>query len=101
MNVLRRKNDAVKTTACDTKFSYPKRLKETCLLENNETKKVPAVNSSDLSYNLCFAQTKPGYVDSYTPSPENLAQPEKFQDMKFGLFIHWGIYGVMDSEPES
>lgn len=44
---------------------------------------------------LSIAQTKPGYLESYTPSPENLAQREKFQDMKFGLFIHWGIYSIM------
>lgn len=48
-----------------------------------------------LAINLCFAQTKPGYLESYTPSPENLTQREKFQDMKFGLFIHWGIYSIM------
>lgn len=45
--------------------------------------------------NLSIAQTKPGYLQNYTPSPENLAQREVFQDMKFGLFIHWGIYSIM------
>lgn len=30
----------------------------------------------------------------YTPSPENLKAREWFQDSKFGLFIHWGVYSV-------
>jgi alpha-L-fucosidase len=32
---------------------------------------------------------------NYTPSADNLAQREHFQDMKFGLFIHWGIYSEL------
>lgn len=32
---------------------------------------------------------------SYTPSPENLKNRSEFQDMKFGVFIHWGIYSMM------
>lgn len=31
----------------------------------------------------------------YEPSPENLKNREWFQDNKYGLFIHWGIYSVM------
>lgn len=34
---------------------------------------------------------------TYTPAAENLAQRQKFQDMKFGLFIHWGIYSILGS----
>jgi alpha-L-fucosidase len=30
----------------------------------------------------------------YKPSPENLKAREWFQDSKFGLFIHWGVYSV-------
>jgi alpha-L-fucosidase len=33
--------------------------------------------------------------DRYEPSPENLAAREAFQDAKFGLFIHWGIYSLL------
>jgi alpha-L-fucosidase len=44
---------------------------------------------------LSMAQTQPGYLAAYTPSQENLAQRETFQDNKFGLFIHWGIYSIM------
>jgi alpha-L-fucosidase len=32
---------------------------------------------------------------SYQPAPENLRAREWFQDSKFGLFIHWGVYSVL------
>jgi alpha-L-fucosidase len=31
----------------------------------------------------------------YTPSPENMKSREWFQDARFGLFIHWGVYSVL------
>jgi alpha-L-fucosidase len=31
----------------------------------------------------------------YQPSPENLKARQDFQDMKFGMFIHWGVYSVL------
>ncbi len=31
----------------------------------------------------------------YTPAPENLQAREWFQDAKFGMFIHWGVYSVL------
>jgi alpha-L-fucosidase len=31
----------------------------------------------------------------YVPMPENLAARESFQDAKFGVFIHWGVYSVL------
>lgn len=34
----------------------------------------------------------------YTPAPENLEARKHFQDMKFGLFIHWGVYAVPGGE---
>jgi alpha-L-fucosidase len=30
----------------------------------------------------------------YRPTPENLKARQWFQDAKFGLFIHWGVYSV-------
>jgi len=39
----------------------------------------------------CVATAQP----HYTPSPENLKSREWFQDNKFGLFIHWGVYSVL------
>jgi alpha-L-fucosidase len=34
-------------------------------------------------------------ADEYTPSAENLKARRWFQDAKFGLFIHWGVYSVL------
>jgi len=31
----------------------------------------------------------------YEPSPDNIKSREWFQDAKFGLFIHWGVYSVL------
>ena len=31
----------------------------------------------------------------YKPAPENLAARESFQDARFGMFIHWGVYSVL------
>jgi len=31
----------------------------------------------------------------YTPSPENLRMRQWFQDSKFGMFVHWGIYSIL------
>jgi alpha-L-fucosidase len=34
--------------------------------------------------------------EGYQPTPENLAARQWFQDAKFGMFIHWGIYSVLE-----
>src|SRR5262249_43348218 len=39
-------------------------------------------------HGICAAQT-------YKPSASNLKARQWFQDSKFGLFIHWGVYGVL------
>jgi alpha-L-fucosidase len=31
----------------------------------------------------------------YQPAPENLTARQEFQDEKFGMFIHWGVYSVL------
>jgi alpha-L-fucosidase len=31
----------------------------------------------------------------YQPAPENLQARREFQDAKFGMFIHWGVYSVL------
>ena len=41
--------------------------------------------------NLVHAPAQPGY----TPSADNLKARETFQDDKFGIFIHWGIYSML------
>ena len=32
---------------------------------------------------------------SYKPSEANLENRAWFQDAKFGLFIHWGVYSIL------
>ena len=32
----------------------------------------------------------PDKAQAYTPAPENLKARERFQDNKFGIFLHWG-----------
>lgn len=42
------------------------------------------------------AQKKYDYpMPDYTPTEGNLEARKEFQDMKFGMFIHWGIYSVL------
>ena len=53
-----------------------------------------AIYSLLLSAALCVpavAQTSGGY----TPSAENLKAREEFQDNKFGIFLHYGIYSML------
>ena len=40
-------------------------------------------------------QPPPAVQSSYQPSAENLKAREEFQDAKFGMFIHWGVYSVL------
>lgn len=32
--------------------------------------------------------------EGYVPSPENLQARQEFQESKFGIFLHWGIYSM-------
>ena len=33
----------------------------------------------------------------YAPAPENLQARTAFQDAKFGIFLHWGLYSMLGS----
>jgi alpha-L-fucosidase len=39
---------------------------------------------------VLFSQTK-----KYQPSPENLDARAWFQEARFGMFVHWGVYSVL------
>lgn len=41
------------------------------------------------------AVARAAQADPYRPAAENLRNREWFQDAKFGLFIHWGVYSVL------
>lgn len=34
-------------------------------------------------------------AQSYKPSPENIEARTWFQDARFGLFVHWGVYSIL------
>jgi len=34
-------------------------------------------------------------AQNYQPSPENLEARAWFQDARFGLFVHWGVYSIL------
>ncbi|MEO0531826.1 MAG: alpha-L-fucosidase, partial [Planctomycetota bacterium] len=34
---------------------------------------------------------------AYEPAPENLAAREWFSDARFGVFLHWGVYSLLES----
>lgn len=43
----------------------------------------------------CLLATSAKSQSDYQPTRENLAAREDFQDRKFGLFIHWGVYSIL------
>ncbi|MBS1866899.1 MAG: alpha-L-fucosidase, partial [Acidobacteria bacterium] len=44
---------------------------------------------------FAFAASVTNAQSTYQLSAENLKARQEFQDAKFGLFIHWGIYSVL------
>jgi len=43
----------------------------------------------------CFLTNHLFAQEGYVPSDENLKNREWFQDAKYGLFVHWGVYSIM------
>jgi len=43
----------------------------------------------------CFLGSYVSAQEGYVPTQKNLDNREWFQDAKFGLFIHWGVYSIM------
>lgn len=44
---------------------------------------------------LCVLSLGGWAQQGYVPAPENLEARKEFQDNKFGIFIHWGIYSML------
>lgn len=47
---------------------------------------------------VCIANAQKSYdypMPEYKPTEGNLEARKNFQDMKFGMFIHWGVYSVL------
>lgn len=48
-----------------------------------------------ICWSLLLTRCEAKEPQAYIPSAGNLAAREKFQDDKFGVFIHWGVYSVL------
>lgn len=44
---------------------------------------------------LCVGISYGQGLKGYTPSPENLEARAWFQEARFGLFVHWGVYSLL------
>lgn len=44
---------------------------------------------------LCLLGLGSQAQESYVPAPENLEARKEFQDNKFGIFLHWGLYSML------
>lgn len=58
-------------------------------------KKVILITLFSLGVLAAGAQQYSFPMREYTPSPENIKAREEFRDMRFGMFIHWGIYSIL------
>lgn len=58
-------------------------------------RKLTFTTISFLFYIVLSAQLYSYPLRDYTPSESNLTYRAQFQNMKFGMFIHWGIYSLM------
>ena len=44
---------------------------------------------------LCLLSLTGWTQKDYVPAPENLKARKEFQDNKFGVFLHWGLYSML------
>ncbi|HWA34720.1 MAG TPA: alpha-L-fucosidase [Cyclobacteriaceae bacterium] len=44
---------------------------------------------------LILTAVAAGAQSNYQPTPENLKSREWFENARFGLFVHWGVYSVL------
>lgn len=48
-----------------------------------------------LSLLLLCVLSAPTKSQTYQPTPENLKSRQEFQDARFGVFLHWGLYSML------
>ena len=48
-----------------------------------------------ISLVLLLTSTGISAQNNYQPTEENLEARKWFEDAKFGMFIHWGVYSVL------
>ncbi len=58
-------------------------------------KKVILITLFSLGILAVNAQQYSFPMREYTPTAENIEARKEFQDMRFGMFIHWGIYSIL------
>ena len=63
-------------------------------MKNNVFKWLGLCAASSL-FAVQMAASNPEQHEKYVPTQENLKSREDFQNDKFGIFIHWGIYSMM------
>ena len=52
------------------------------------------IRNITLATGLCLSLSASAQTATYTPTPENIQARQEFQDNKFGIFLHWGIYSM-------
>lgn len=78
---------------CDYQYPKGKIWQE---IRSEKTKNTTMKNAYTLLLLLLLAgQSLFSQPDTYTPTAQNLEAREWFQDAKFGLFIHWGVYSIL------
>ena len=46
---------------------------------------------------ICLSANLTVHAQKYQPTQENLESRKEFQDDKFGIFLHWGLYSMLAS----
>lgn len=44
---------------------------------------------------ICSMSSATKAQENYQPAPKNLEARKEFQDSKFGIFLHWGLYSML------
>ena len=52
------------------------------------------IRNITLATGLCLSLSASAQTATYTPTPENIQARQEFQNNKFGIFLHWGIYSM-------
>src|SRR5215475_5453778 len=71
------------------------------LKADGKARRVRGAISSACAFLVCtvisgmLVKGSAGAEGTYRPPEENLKARREFQDAKFGMFIHWGVYSVL------
>ena len=65
------------------------------MFQTCDRRKLPLVPALLLAFVVSALSPAARAQENYQPSASNLAVRQWFQDAKFGLFVHWGVYSVL------